>query len=102
MTFYMWCGPSFFLSSAYTEAYNVCSLAVGQQTGSVGDVGRETVGEEDQGRTSEEEDGGVDSNYDKQVSSHKCVLNLSRLGTKRFIQHAKTFWRVLYFGIINF
>uniref|UniRef100_A0A3B4YQC2 FYVE, RhoGEF and PH domain-containing protein 5-like n=1 Tax=Seriola lalandi dorsalis TaxID=1841481 RepID=A0A3B4YQC2_SERLL len=52
--------------SAYTEAYNVCSLAVGPQTGSVGDVRGQTASEEDQGRTSEEEDGGADSNYDRQ------------------------------------
>lgn len=50
----------------------MCSVAVGPQTGSVGDVRGETAGEEDQGRTSEEEDAGADSNYDKQVSSHKC------------------------------
>uniref|UniRef100_A0A3Q1GQE3 FYVE, RhoGEF and PH domain-containing protein 5-like n=1 Tax=Acanthochromis polyacanthus TaxID=80966 RepID=A0A3Q1GQE3_9TELE len=52
--------------SAYTEAYNVCSMAVGPRTGSVGDGGREMVGEEDLGRTSEEEDGGTDNNYDRQ------------------------------------
>uniref|UniRef100_A0A8C3A1I6 Uncharacterized protein n=1 Tax=Cyclopterus lumpus TaxID=8103 RepID=A0A8C3A1I6_CYCLU len=54
--------------SAYTEAYNVCSVAV-----SVDDVRGETAGEEDQGRTSEEEEGGLDSIYDRQVSSDKCV-----------------------------
>lgn len=64
------------LASAYTEAYNVCSLAVAPQTVSVGAVGAEMTGEEDQGRTSEEEDGGADSNYDRQVSSNTCVLNL--------------------------
>ncbi|XP_008292595.1 FYVE, RhoGEF and PH domain-containing protein 5b isoform X2 [Stegastes partitus] len=52
--------------SAYTEAYNVCSLAVGPRTGSAGEGGREMGGEEDQGRTSEEEDGGTDNNYDRQ------------------------------------
>ncbi|XP_070815920.1 FYVE, RhoGEF and PH domain-containing protein 5b isoform X1 [Chaetodon trifascialis] len=52
--------------SAYTEAYNVCSLAVAPQTASEGDVRGETAGEEDHGRTSEEEEGGADSNYDRQ------------------------------------
>uniref|UniRef100_A0A8C9YXR0 FYVE, RhoGEF and PH domain containing 5 n=1 Tax=Sander lucioperca TaxID=283035 RepID=A0A8C9YXR0_SANLU len=61
--------------SAYTEAYNVCSVAVSPQTVSVGDVDGETAGEEDQGRTSEEEEGGADSIYERQVSSDKCVLN---------------------------
>lgn len=51
----------------------MCSLAVAPQTVSVGDVRGETAGEEDQGRTSEEEEGGTDSNYDQQVSSEKCV-----------------------------
>lgn len=42
-------------------------MAAAPQTFSEGDAGRETVAEEDQGRTSEEEEGG--SNYDRQVSS---------------------------------
>ncbi|XP_061583598.1 FYVE, RhoGEF and PH domain-containing protein 5-like isoform X2 [Cololabis saira] len=50
--------------SAYTEAY-VCPMAVSPQTGSVGNGRGETLGDEDQGRTSEEEDGTVD-NYDRQ------------------------------------
>lgn len=45
----------------------MCSVAAGPLAGSVGDVGGETAGEEDQGRTSEEEEGGGDSNYDRQV-----------------------------------
>ncbi|XP_041809652.1 FYVE, RhoGEF and PH domain-containing protein 5-like isoform X2 [Chelmon rostratus] len=52
--------------SAYTEAYNVCSVAAAPQTVSVGDVAGETAGGEDQARTSEEEEGGADSNYDRQ------------------------------------
>ncbi|KAM9408213.1 LOW QUALITY PROTEIN: FYVE, RhoGEF and PH domain-containing protein 5b [Pholidichthys leucotaenia] len=51
--------------SAYTEAYNVCSVAVGPVSGSVGEVG-DSGGEEDQGRTSEEEEGGTENNYDRQ------------------------------------
>lgn len=58
---------SFASHSAYTEAYNVCSMAVGPQVSAVGeDVGK-MMGEEDQGRTSEEEEGGTENNYDKQV-----------------------------------
>lgn len=53
----------------------MCSVAVSPQTVSVGDVDGETAGEEDQGRTSEEEEGGADSIYERQVSSDKCVLN---------------------------
>ena len=53
----------------------MCSVAVAPQAVAVGDVGGETTGEEDQGRTSEEEEGGGDSNYDRQVSSDSCLLN---------------------------
>lgn len=52
-------------SSAYTEAY-VCPMAVCPQTVSVGNSRGPTLGDEDQGRTSEEEDGAID-NYDRQV-----------------------------------
>ncbi|XP_041837091.1 FYVE, RhoGEF and PH domain-containing protein 5-like isoform X2 [Melanotaenia boesemani] len=51
--------------SAYTEAYNVCSVAIGPQSASVGNGHGEKVAEEDQGRISEEEDGGIDNNYDR-------------------------------------
>lgn len=50
------------------------------------DVGGETAGEEDQGRTSDEEEGGLDSIYDRQVSSDKCVLNLCLGGSKYFFE----------------
>ncbi|XP_030584322.1 FYVE, RhoGEF and PH domain-containing protein 5b isoform X2 [Archocentrus centrarchus] len=52
--------------SAYTEAYNVCLMAVGPQVSAVGEDGGKTVGDEDQGRTSEEEEGGTENNYDRQ------------------------------------
>lgn len=58
----------------------MCSVAAAPQTVSVGDVAGETAGGEDQARTSEEEEGGADSNYDRQVSSDKCVLSLCRDG----------------------
>lgn len=63
------CVPSF---SAYTEAYNVClvtaaAAAPAPQAVPLGDAGGETTAEEDQGRTSEEEEGGADSAYQRQV-----------------------------------
>lgn len=53
--------------SAYTEAYKVCTVAAGPQMG----FAAETLCEEDQGRTSEEEEG-TDINYDRQVGSPAC------------------------------
>uniref|UniRef100_A0A3Q3BA16 FYVE, RhoGEF and PH domain-containing protein 5 n=1 Tax=Kryptolebias marmoratus TaxID=37003 RepID=A0A3Q3BA16_KRYMA len=53
--------------SAYTEAYKVCTVAAGPQIASVANGRAETLCEEDQGRTSEEEDGATDMNYDRQV-----------------------------------
>ncbi|XP_019941925.2 FYVE, RhoGEF and PH domain-containing protein 5b isoform X2 [Paralichthys olivaceus] len=64
--------------SAYTEAYNVCSVAVSPQTGSVGDVRGETAGEEEQGRTSEEEDGGADSNYNRQADGRSRAFYVAK------------------------
>ncbi|XP_017271198.1 FYVE, RhoGEF and PH domain-containing protein 5 isoform X2 [Kryptolebias marmoratus] len=52
--------------SAYTEAYKVCTVAAGPQIASVANGRAETLCEEDQGRTSEEEDGATDMNYDRQ------------------------------------
>lgn len=45
----------------------MCLVAAAPQAVSVGDVGGEMTGEEDQGRTSEEEEGGADRNYERQV-----------------------------------
>ncbi|XP_078139576.1 FYVE, RhoGEF and PH domain-containing protein 5b [Centroberyx gerrardi] len=64
--------------SAYTEAYNVCSLAVGPLSGSTGDEGGETAGEEDQGRTSEEEEGAADSNYDRQPDGRSRAFYIAK------------------------
>ncbi|XP_059186088.1 FYVE, RhoGEF and PH domain-containing protein 5-like isoform X2 [Centropristis striata] len=74
--------------SAYTEAYNVCSLAVAPQNISVCDG--ETAGEEDQGRTSEEEDGGADSIYDKQPDGRSRAFYVAKelVDTERL--HVKT------------
>ncbi|XP_029948280.1 FYVE, RhoGEF and PH domain-containing protein 5b isoform X2 [Salarias fasciatus] len=71
--------------SAYTEAYNVCSMAVGPPTGLVGNCGRETVAEDDQGRTSEEEEGGTDSNYDRQPDGRSRAFYIAKelLDTER-------------------
>lgn len=61
--------PLFFVAShsAYTEAYNVCALAAGPQVNPVGEDVRKTMGEEDQGRTSEEDEAVTENNYDRQV-----------------------------------
>nr|XP_020463561.1 FYVE, RhoGEF and PH domain-containing protein 5-like isoform X2 [Monopterus albus] len=64
--------------SAYTEAYNVCSVAIGPQTGSVGDVVGETVSEEDQGCTSDEEDKGADSSYDRQPDGRSRAFYIAK------------------------
>ncbi|XP_071349886.1 FYVE, RhoGEF and PH domain-containing protein 5b [Trachinotus anak] len=64
--------------SAYTEAYNVCSLAVVPQPGSVGDVRGEMAAEEDQGRTSEEEDGSAESNYDRQPDGRSRAFYIAK------------------------
>ncbi|KAF3689794.1 FYVE, RhoGEF and PH domain-containing protein 5 Zinc finger FYVE domain-containing protein 23 [Channa argus] len=64
--------------SAYTEAYNACSVATSPQTGSVVGVMSETVEEEDQGRTSEEEDGCADSNYDRQPDGRSRAFYIAK------------------------
>ncbi|XP_054473877.1 FYVE, RhoGEF and PH domain-containing protein 5-like isoform X2 [Anoplopoma fimbria] len=64
--------------SAYTEAYNVCSVAVAPQTVSVGDVRGETACDEDQGRTSEEEEGCADSIYDRQPDGRSRAFYIAK------------------------
>ncbi|KAF7664296.1 hypothetical protein LDENG_00181230 [Lucifuga dentata] len=64
--------------SAYTEAYNVCSVAVHPLAGSAGDVGGETAGEEDQGRTSEEDDEGGDGTYDRQPDGRSRAFYIAK------------------------
>ncbi|XP_070692995.1 FYVE, RhoGEF and PH domain-containing protein 5b [Pempheris klunzingeri] len=64
--------------SAYTEAYNVCALAIAPQTVSVVDVRGETAGEEDQGRTSEEEEGCVDISYDRQPDGRSRAFYVAK------------------------
>ncbi|XP_034726084.1 FYVE, RhoGEF and PH domain-containing protein 5-like isoform X2 [Etheostoma cragini] len=64
--------------SAYTEAYNVCSVAGSPQTVSVGKIRGETAGEEDQGRTSEEEDGGADSIYERQHDGRSGAFYIAK------------------------
>lgn len=73
--------------SAYTEAYKVCLLAAAPQAASAGDVTGDTTGEEDAGRTSEEEEG-ADGNYDRQVGD-------ARLGKAALMPHAhpSQLWR---------
>lgn len=55
-----------FPPSAYTEAYKVCLLAAAPQAAS-GDISGETTGEEDAVRSSDEEEGGAECNYEGQV-----------------------------------
>lgn len=45
----------------------MCSVAAAPRAASAGDVSGEMTGEEDQGRTSDEEEGAADSNYERQV-----------------------------------
>lgn len=45
----------------------MCLVAATPQATSAGEVRGEMAGEEDQGCTSEEEEGGVSSNYERQV-----------------------------------
>ncbi|KAM8914313.1 FYVE, RhoGEF and PH domain-containing protein 5b isoform 2-T2 [Spinachia spinachia] len=64
--------------SAYTEAYNVCSVAVAPPTVSAGDFRRGTAGEEDQGRTSEEEEGVSDCIYDRQPDGRSRAYYIAK------------------------
>uniref|UniRef100_UPI0037E993B4 FYVE, RhoGEF and PH domain-containing protein 5b n=1 Tax=Semicossyphus pulcher TaxID=241346 RepID=UPI0037E993B4 len=64
--------------SAYTEAYNVCSVALAPQTVSVGDVRQERAIEEDQGRTSEEEEAGADCSYDRQPDGRSRAFYIAK------------------------
>ncbi|CAG06778.1 unnamed protein product, partial [Tetraodon nigroviridis] len=57
--------------SAYTEAYKVCLLAAAPQAAS-GDVRAETTGEEDAGRTSDEEEGAAERNYEGQAGGSRA------------------------------
>lgn len=47
----------------------MCLLAAAPQAASAGDVREETAGEEDAGRTSDEEEGGADGSYERQVGN---------------------------------
>lgn len=47
----------------------MCPVVAGSKIDPVSDDQRDLVGEEDQGRTSGEDDGGMDNNYDRQVCS---------------------------------
>ncbi|KAJ8258620.1 hypothetical protein COCON_G00176320 [Conger conger] len=60
--------------SAYTEPYRVCPLAPRPP----GEAGGELVGEEDQGRTSEEEDGCAEYSYDKQIDGRSRAFYIAK------------------------
>ncbi|KAL0978357.1 hypothetical protein UPYG_G00169450 [Umbra pygmaea] len=62
--------------SAYTEAYNVCSVA--PTCGSEIDSGENGAREEDQGRTSEDEDGGTDNTYDRQTDGRSRAFYIAK------------------------
>ncbi|XP_060898539.1 FYVE, RhoGEF and PH domain-containing protein 5-like isoform X2 [Labrus mixtus] len=64
--------------SAYTEAYNVCSVALAPQNTSVGDIHKETACEEDQGRTSDEEDAGSANSYDRQPDGRSRAFYIAK------------------------
>ena len=62
--------------SAYTEAYKVCSMAVGPPAGLEALGGAQAP---DPGQTSEDEDRGADGHYDRPVctqNTHRAVLSL--------------------------
>ncbi|XP_046881665.1 FYVE, RhoGEF and PH domain-containing protein 5-like isoform X2 [Hypomesus transpacificus] len=63
--------------SAYTEAYNVCSIVVGPPSVSEGEVGGITADEEDAGRTSEDEDG-VESGHDRQTDGRSRAFYIAK------------------------
>ncbi|KAJ8265370.1 hypothetical protein COCON_G00144690 [Conger conger] len=56
--------------SAYTEAYKVCPVAVGPS--------EPAGGEDDQGRTSEEEEGGMEHNYDRQIDGRSRAFYIAK------------------------
>ncbi|KAG7472459.1 hypothetical protein MATL_G00108960 [Megalops atlanticus] len=56
--------------SAYTEPYRVCAVSSGPS--------EEAGGEEDQGRTSEEEDGGAEHSYDRQVDGRSRAFYIAK------------------------
>ncbi|XP_049590709.1 FYVE, RhoGEF and PH domain-containing protein 5b isoform X6 [Syngnathus scovelli] len=71
--------------SASTEVYQVCSLAAGPQNVSSSFVNGCTRADEDAGRTSEEEDAGGESNYDRQMDgrSRAFYIAMDLLDTER-------------------
>ncbi|KAJ8370547.1 hypothetical protein SKAU_G00105750 [Synaphobranchus kaupii] len=56
--------------SAYTEPYKVCPVSVGPS--------EQAGGEDDQGRTSEEEEGGAEHNYDRQVDGRSRAFYIAK------------------------
>ncbi|KAJ8408150.1 hypothetical protein AAFF_G00263780 [Aldrovandia affinis] len=58
--------------SAYTEAYKVCPVSV-----SAGPSDQASA-EDDQGRTSEEEDGGTEHNYDRQIDGRSRAFYIAK------------------------
>ncbi|XP_051931541.1 FYVE, RhoGEF and PH domain-containing protein 5-like isoform X1 [Hippocampus zosterae] len=75
--------------SAYTEAYKVCSLAAGPQSDPDSTVNGPSTADEDAGRTSEEEDAGGESNYDKQVDGRSRAFYIAMDLLETEILHVK-------------
>ncbi|XP_057700899.1 FYVE, RhoGEF and PH domain-containing protein 5-like isoform X2 [Corythoichthys intestinalis] len=71
--------------SAYTEAYRVCPLAAGPQSSPDNAVNGPLAADDDAGRTSDEEDAGGESNYDRQVDgrSRAFYIAMDLLDTER-------------------
>ncbi|XP_061641832.1 FYVE, RhoGEF and PH domain-containing protein 5-like isoform X1 [Phyllopteryx taeniolatus] len=71
--------------SAYTEAYKVCAIPAGPQSKPISAVNGHTAADEDGGRTSEEEDAGGETNYDRQIDgrSRAFYIAMDLLDTER-------------------
>ncbi|XP_056154461.1 FYVE, RhoGEF and PH domain-containing protein 5-like isoform X2 [Lampris incognitus] len=64
--------------SAYTEAYKVCLVAAPPLCGTVGEEEGDAAGEDDQGHTSEEEEGWGESIYDRQPDGRSRAFYIAR------------------------
>ncbi|XP_064160599.1 FYVE, RhoGEF and PH domain-containing protein 5 [Anguilla rostrata] len=71
--------------STYTEPYRACPVAPRPS----GEAAGESVGEEDQGRTSEEEDGCAEYNYDKQIDGRSRAFYIAKGLMDSEKQHVK-------------
>ncbi|XP_061689501.1 FYVE, RhoGEF and PH domain-containing protein 5-like isoform X2 [Syngnathoides biaculeatus] len=63
--------------SAYTEAYKVCAIAAGPQSQAIEAVNGHSAADDDAGRTSDEEDAGAQSNYDRQIDGRSRAFYIA-------------------------